>query len=319
MDDYSITIPHFKDKLLATGSGPLTAGDIGILQVNLGYRCNMACRHCHVEARPDRDQMMGKETVGAVLAAVKSGGIGALDITGGAPEMNPHFRSLVEEANKTGCRVIIRTNLTIFFEDGMEYLPEFMGDHSVEVVASLPYYTESDVDRVRGQGTFEKCIRALQRLNSLGYGRTAGDKKLNLVYNPTGAFLSPAQEALEDDFKRELDRRFGISFDTLYTFTNMPIGRFRDYLIRTGGVEKYMEKLASAFNPETISGLMCRSLINVGWDGRLYDCDFNQMLGHAVHNDCPHNIKEFDLSRLRGRTITVGDHCYACTAGRGST
>jgi radical SAM/Cys-rich protein len=319
MDDNLIPITPFRDRMLDAGPEALTAGGIRILQVNLGYRCNMSCKHCHVEARPDRDELMNKENVGAVLAAVKNGGIGTLDITGGAPEMNRHFKYLVEQARKAGCRVSVRTNLTIFFEDGGEYLPKFMNDHSVEVVASLPYYTESDVDRVRGKGTFEKCIGALRMLNRLGYGSGCGDKKLNLVYNPPGAFLPPVQKTLEEDYKIELDRRFGVSFDALYTFSNMPIGRFRDYLLRTGGLEKYTAKLVCAFNPDTIPGLMCRQLISVGWDGRLYDCDFNQMLGLAVHDGCPQNIKEFDLSRLAGRTITVGDHCYACTAGQGST
>jgi radical SAM/Cys-rich protein len=279
----------------------------------------MACKHCHVEAGPDRSAGMNKEIINAVLRAMRENNINILDITGGAPELNLHFRYLVGEARNMGSHVMIRTNLTIFFEKGMGGLPEFYADNSVEVIASLPYYTESDVDRVRGKGAFKKCIKALQRLNGLGYGSTSEDKKLNLVYNPGGAFLSPAQEALEDDYKRELDRRYGISFDKLYTFANMPIGRFRDYLIRTGSLERYTEKLVRAFNAETIPGLMCRRLINVGWDGGLYDCDFNQVLGLTVQSDCPQNVREFDYARLVGRTITVGDHCYACTAGQGST
>jgi radical SAM/Cys-rich protein len=189
----------------------------------------------------------------------------------------------------------------------------------VEVVASLPYYIDSDVDRVRGKSAFEKCVKALMKLNCLGYGSGVQDKRLNLVYNPAGPFLSPSQTALEEDYKRELNRRFGISFDRLYTFTNMPIGRFRDFLLRTNGFDKYMEKLISAFNPSTIHGLMCRHLISVGWDGRLYDCDFNQMLGFTVQGDCPKDIKEFDYTRLSRRAIKVGNHCYACTAGQGST
>jgi radical SAM/Cys-rich protein len=313
------SIRSFGDKIRDVRSGPLTADDVRILQVNLGYRCNMSCRHCHVEAGPDRDRTMDEITACAVLAALQAGGLGTLDITGGAPEMSPYFRYFVEEATKTGCHVVDRTNLTIFFEEGMGYLPEFLSSRCVEVIASLPYYTENDVDRVRGRGTFEKCIRALQRLNSLGYGRADGGKKLNLVYNPGGAFLSPPQKVLEGDYRRELDRRYGISFDALYTFTNMPIGRFRQYLTRTGGLDRYMEKLARAFNPDAVPGLMCRHLVNVGWDGRLYDCDFNQLLGLALQPDRPQDIREFDPCRLAGRTITVGDHCYACTAGQGST
>jgi radical SAM/Cys-rich protein len=309
----------FEERILSINAQPLTASGIVILQVNLGYTCNMACKHCHVKAGPDRTPGMNREIINAVLSTMIENSIGILDITGGAPELNPHFKYLVEEARNIGSHVMVRTNLTIFFEQGMEGLPEFYADNSVEVVASLPYYTENDVDRVRGQGTFKKCIKALQTLNGLGYGSTSEDRKLNLVYNPAGSFLSPPQRALEDDYKRELGRRYGISFNELYTFSNMPIGRFKDYLIRTNSLEKYTEKLVCAFNPETIPGLMCRRLINVGCDGRLYDCDFNQMLGLNVRIDCPQDIREFDYSRLAGRTITVGDHCYACTAGQGST
>jgi radical SAM/Cys-rich protein len=309
----------FKEIILSLNRQPLTACGISILQVNLGYTCNMACKHCHVEAGSYRSPAMNKEIINAVLSAMIESDINIIDITGGAPELNPHFRYLVEEARNIGSHVMVRTNLTIFFEKGMGGLPEFYADNSVEVIASLPYYTESEVDRVRGKGTFKKCIKALQRLNGLGYGSIFEDRKLNLVYNPAGAFLSPAQKALEDDYKRELDRRYGISFDSLYTFVNMPIGRFKDYLIRTSGLEKYSEKLVRAFNVETIPGLMCRRIISVGWDGGLYDCDFNQVLGLTVQSDCPQNVSEFDYSRLAGRTITVGDHCYACTAGQGST
>ncbi|HUO77240.1 MAG TPA: arsenosugar biosynthesis radical SAM (seleno)protein ArsS [Thermodesulfovibrionales bacterium] len=300
-------------------SAPLTPVDIALLQVNLGYRCNMACKHCHVEARPDRAEMMSGDNVEAVIEVLKNNPIHTVDITGGAPEMSPHFTYLVERARLIGCHVIVRTNLTIFFEEEMEYLPEFFSNHSVEVVASLPYYIDSDVDRVRGKGAFEKCIKALMKLNCLGYGSGVPDKRLNLVYNPAGPFLSPAQNTLEEDFKRELRRRFEISFDRLYAFTNMPIGRFRNFLLRTNGFDRYMDKLIQAFNPATLNGLMCRYLISVSWDGRLYDCDFNQMLGLTVHDTCQQHIKEFDYTRLSGRTITVGNHCYACTAGQGST
>jgi radical SAM/Cys-rich protein len=310
---------HFGDKIRDIHPSPLAAGDIEILQVNLGYRCNMACKHCHVEARPDREQMMEKDTIDSIIGVLKNNAIRTLDITGGAPEMNPHFPRLAGEARKAGCHVMVRTNLTIFFEKGMEHLPEFMSEQSLGVIASLPCYAADNVDEARGKGTFEKSIKALARLNSLGYGNGSAEKKLDLVYNPSGPFLSPPQKTLEADYRRELQKRYGISFDRLYTFTNMPIGRFRDFLDRTGGFEKYMETLVCAFNPETLQGLMCRRLLSVGWDGRLYDCDFNQMLGLQVHADCPRNIEEFDYSRLKGRTVTVGDHCYACTAGQGST
>ena len=299
-------------------SAPLTCTDITLLQVNLGYRCNMACKHCHIEANPDRYETMSGDTVETVIDVLDNRCIHTVDITGGAPEMNPHFTYLVQRARQVGCHVIVRTNLTILLEEDMEHLTEFFSNHSVEVVASLPYYTD-DTDKIRGKGAFEKCIKALRRLNDLGYGSGMEDKRLNLVYNPGGPFLSPPQRTLEEDYKRELDRRFGISFDNLYAFTNMPIGRFKGFLLRTNGLDRYMEKLISAFNPSTIHGLMCRHLVSVGWDGRLYDCDFNQILGLTVHDACPQHIKEFDYARLSGRTITVGNHCYACTAGQGST
>lgn len=308
----------FREELLSANGRPLTAFGIAILQANLGYSCNMACKHCHVGARPGRSRTMSREVIDTVLDVIESN-INALDITGGAPELNPHFRYLVEEARNIGSHVMVRTNLTVFFEEGMDDLPEFYAANSVEVIASLPYYTEGEVDRVRGRGTFEKCIKALRRLNDIGYGSASAGRKLNLVYNPAGAFLSPPQEVLQHDYKKELGRRYGVTFDELYTFTNVPIGRFRDHLIRKDNLERYTEKLACAFNPETVHGLMCRRLLSVGPDGALYDCDFNQTLGLAVQDNCPQNIREFDYSRLAGRTITVGDHCYACTAGQGST
>jgi radical SAM/Cys-rich protein len=309
----------FGDRIRELQPAALAAIDISILQVNLGYRCNMACAHCHVDAGPDRDRMMGEETIKTVIEVLKDSDIKTLDITGGAPEMNPHFACLVTKAREAGRRVVVRTNLTIFFEEGMERLPEFMSDNSVRVIASLPCYTENNVDRTRGKGTFKKCVKALTMLNGLGYGNGSADKILDLVYNPSGPFLAPPQKSLEEDYKRELKRNFGIAFDSLYAFTNMPIGRFRDSLLRTGGLEKYMKDLISAFNPENLQGIMCRKLLSIGWDGRLYDCDFNQMLGVRVHPHFPQHIKEFDYSRLINRPIAVGDHCYACTAGQGST
>jgi radical SAM/Cys-rich protein len=300
-------------------SGSLGAIDISVLQVNLGYRCNMACSHCHVAAGPGRAQMMAEETVGEVIEALRNNDIPTLDITGGAPEMNPHFADLVREAVRAGRRVIVRTNLTIFFEEGMEHLPEFFSANSVGVVASLPCYTKENVDKARGKGTFEKCIKALLRLNSLGYGSGSAERRLDLAYNPSGPFLPSPQKMLEDDYKRELKRGYGIVFDSLYAFTNMPIGRFGELLERSRLSKKYMEDLICAFNPGTLTGLMCRRLLNVGWDGGIYDCDFNQMLGIPLQQDCPQHIKEFDYSLLKGRNISVGNHCYACTAGQGST
>ena len=307
----------FSARVLASQSDPLAAMEITTIQVNVGYRCNLACRHCHVEGGPLRTEVMERDTVDAVLAALASSGIGAVDITGGAPELNPHFRHLVAEARALGKHVIVRTNLAIFSDDGMAGLPEFYRDHDVELVASLPYYKEDKVDRVRGNGAFRKSIAALQRLNSLGYG--TGGRLLNLVYNPPGAFLAPDQTVLELEYKKELRDRFRISFNRLYTFTNMPIGRFREFLVRTGNLERYLDTLARAFNPATLGNIMCRHLISVGWDGRLFDCDFNQVIGLPVNPGAPDHITGFDRAALARRVIRTGDHCFGCTAGAGSS
>lgn len=310
---------NFQEKVLAARGGPLAAEGIEVLQVNLGFRCNMACKHCHVEAGPARGELMGEETAERVISVLAHSDIPALDLTGGAPELNPQFRMLVAEARRLEKRVIARSNLTIFFEEGMEDLPEFYAEHGVEVVASLPYYMESGVDRVRGEGTFRKSIEALRKLNSLGFGADEGGMLLNLVYNPPGAFLPPAQETLEGEYKRELGEKFGISFSRLFTFTNMHIGRFRAFLAASGNLKTYTDKLVAAFNPATLDGLMCRHLLSVGWDGSLYDCDFNLVLDLKVAEGCPENIGDFDLRRLSSRRIAVGDHCFGCTAGQGST
>jgi radical SAM/Cys-rich protein len=309
----------FGNRILSIQAGPLMADEVEILQVNVGYRCNMACSHCHVDAGPGRTQQMAKSTVEEVLHFLKKSGIGILDVTGGAPELNPHFRYLVGEAAKNGSHVVVRTNLTVLLEDGMQDLPDFYADNSVEIIASLPYYAGDHAGGTRGPESFRRSIRALQRLNGIGYGNGTPEKRLNLVYNPSGAFLSPPQNTLEKHYKRELLGNFGISFDRLYAFTNMPVGRFRDYLIRANALNGYMEMLASAFNGQTLRGLMCRHLINVRWDGMLFDCDFNQMLGLRVDEDCPQHIRDFDLSRLAGRKINVGEHCYGCAAEQGST
>ena len=308
---------NFRDRILTVNSGPLYAGGIEILQVNLGYACNMSCKHCHVSAGPAREEMMDLQTIEKVLKALDESGIKLLDITGGAPELNPGFRYLVEQSKHIGCHVIARSNLTIFLEKGMEDLFDFYSLNNVEIIASLPYYNEAGVDKVRGSGAFLKSISALQRLNSLGYGMDT--KRLDLVYNPQGAFLPPSQSALEDEYRKELKRKYDISFHSLYTFANMPIGRFREFLIRSGNFDKYMEELSSAFNPETLSGIMCRRLINVGWDGSLYDCDFNQLIGLRVLDAYPRTLRDFDYRLLSGRQLAVDDHCYGCTAGQGST
>ncbi len=308
----------FNTRVLSTQKEPLKAIEVSTLQVNMGYRCNLACKHCHIEAGPSRTEAMDRKTVDLVLLALSNSNISTLDITGGAPELNPYCRFLITEARKLGKSVIVRSNLAVFYEDGMADLPRFFRDHDVELVASLPYYREDNVDRVRGIGTFTKCIAALRQLNGLGYGGS-DELTLNLVYNPPGAFLAPDQKNMETEYKKELKKQFNINFTRLYAFTNMPIGRFRDFLSRTGNLTAYMDKLSCAFNPATLDNLMCRRLVSVAWDGRLYDCDFNQVLGTTINSGTPAHIRDFDLSALAQRAIAVYDHCFGCTAGQGST
>ncbi len=308
----------FRDKVASAGTSPLTALGLTTLQVNVGYRCNLGCTHCHLSAGPTRSESMTRDTMDVVLRALAGNPVQTLDITGGAPELNPHFRSFVVAARQLGKHVIVRTNLSILLEPGMTDLPEFYRTHDVELVASLPCYLERNVDGIRGNGTFKKCVSALKKLNGLGYGREGGIP-LNLVYNPNGAFLPPAQAALEQDYKRELGSRYGVFFNKLYAFTNMPIGRFRDRLSRDGNLEAFQDMLACSFNPQTLDRIMCRHLISVGWDGALYDCDFNLALGLPLNPGLPTCIRDFDHAALASRMIAVDDHCYGCTAGQGST
>ena len=307
------------DEKLATHGVELRAAAVDIWQVNVGKLCNQACKHCHVDASPKRTEIMTRETAEAVIDAVRRFRIPKLDITGGAPELNPSFRYLVTAARALGSHVIVRHNLTVMFQPRQDDLPEFFRDHAVEVVSSLPYFLEQQTDAQRGQGVFEKSIEALRRLNDVGYGREDSGLILNLVYNPVGAFLPPAQEAIEKDFKRELLARYGIFFNRLYTITNMPINRFLDYLRRSGNEERYMRKLVGAFNPSTVDGLMCRNLVSVDWTGRLYDCDFNQMLELGVALELPQTIADFNPEKFAQRRIMTGAHCFGCTAGAGSS
>jgi radical SAM/Cys-rich protein len=301
------------------GDGPLRATGITVLQVNVGKLCNQTCHHCHVDAGPDRREIMTRETAEACMAALRKTEIPTVDITGGAPELNPNFRWLVEQSSLLGRHVMDRCNLTVLLLPSQTDMVDFLAAHGVEIIASLPYYLEQQTDAQRGEGVFRKSIEALQRLNARGYGQSGTNLRLNLIYNPVGAFLPPAQHAIEADYKRELERRHGIVFNSLYTITNMPISRFLEFLLRSGNYERYMEKLVSAFNPAAVPGLMCRSTLSVGWDGSLYDCDFNQMLDLRVVDGSPANIRDFDWSRLNQRQIVVGQHCYGCTAGAGSS
>jgi radical SAM/Cys-rich protein len=316
--DFARSPVAFDEKLAAHGLA-LRAAAVETLQVNVGRLCNQACKHCHVDASPSRTEIMTGETAGLVLDAVRRHRIPVVDITGGAPELNPSFRRLVRESRAAGARVMVRHNLTVQFEPGQEDLPEFFRAHSVEVVSSLPYFLEEQTDAQRGRGVFEKSVEALRRLNAVGYGVEGTGLVLNLVYNPVGAFLPPAQAAIESDFRRELAARHGLTFTRLHAITNMPVRRFLDYLRRTGNEERYMRRLVEAFNPRAVGGLMCRTLVSVDWTGRLYDCDFNQMLDLPVAPHLPQTISDFDPARFAARPITTATHCFGCTAGAGSS
>ena len=309
----------FKRKLADAGYEKLTSNRIEILQVNLGKLCNMTCEHCHVDAGPDRREIMQRSEIDACINVLTDHPhIKTLDLTGGAPEMNPHFREIVTAAKRLDRHVIDRCNLTILLAKGFEYLPEFLAEHQVEIVASLPCYLEENTDAQRGEGAYSKSIEALLKLNELGYGKRGTGLTLTLVFNPVGPSLPPDQTELETAYRRELQSRFGIQFNRLFTITNMPVSRYLEYLLRTGDYGDYMKKLADAFNPGAVDGLMCRNTLSVGWDGQVFDCDFNQMLELNVNEKCSSSIHEFDYDALSSREIVIGKHCFGCTAGSGS-
>jgi radical SAM/Cys-rich protein len=321
---YSVRITSMRDTwplLEHIPFPPIRRGRLDTLQVNVGYRCNQTCVHCHVDASPHRTEEMSTEVADIVLAFLERGRVTTLDITGGAPELNPQFRRLVRAARALGLRVMDRCNLTILEEPGHEDLAEFLAREEVEIVASMPCYLEDNVDRQRGKGVFESSIRALQKLNALGYGRAASGLVLNLVYNPQGAALPPPQTALEADYKRVLGERYGIVFDHLFTLANMPIKRFGSMLAIKGEFERYLDTLRHAHQDANLDAVMCRNLISVDWRGFVYDCDFNQMLdlplaqpdGARVH------LKDLIDADFEGRPIRVAGHCYGCTAGQGSS
>jgi radical SAM/Cys-rich protein len=310
----------FQQKLEASNLYPLTPSQIQVFQVNVGKMCNQVCKHCHVDAGPDRKEIMTRDTMRQCLQALAENPLlQTVDLTGGAPEMNPDFRWFVEEIKALGRHVMVRCNLTIILANKKYFdLPEFYKQHQIEVVSSLPFYTQDRTDRQRGDGVFESSIKALQMLNNVGYGREGTNLLLNLVYNPAGAFMPPPQEALEKEYKGALKDRYNIEFNNLFAITNLPISRFLDYLLQSGNYEKYMEKLVTAYNPTAAANVMCRSTISIGWDGFLYDCDFNQMLNLKVDSASKH-ISQFSKEQLESRNIVVNQHCYGCTAGSGSS
>ena len=320
-DDLFRLVP-FQQKLEEIGLFPLKSKAVEVFQVNVGKMCNQVCKHCHVDAGPDRKEIMDKTTMQQCLEVIKANNaLKIVDLTGGAPEMNPDFRWFVEQIKiaNPGIHIIVRCNLTIIRANKKYYdLPEFYKVHGIEVVSSLPFYTKDRTDRQRGDGVFEDSIAALQMLNSVGYGVEGSGLQLNLVYNPAGAFLPPSQEILKNEFKISLKKDFDIVFNDLFAITNLPISRYLDYLLQSGNYEKYMEKLVMAFNPAAAENVMCRNTISIGWDGFLYDCDFNQMLELKVDVRGKH-ISEYQAEELNNRHIIVNQHCFGCTAGMGSS
>ena len=314
------TLPTFKEKVKNSNIQQVRPKGLEILQINVGYMCNQVCSHCHVDAGPDRKEIMTQETMEQILQVLRNSKINTVDLTGGAPEMHPQFRWFVEEIRKTEVEeIIVRSNLTIILAN-KKYndLPEFFAEHKIHVISSLPFYKRNKTDRQRGDGVFDSSIKALQMLNAVGFGLPNSELQLDLVYNPSGAFLPGDQKALELDFKKALAEDFNIKFNLLFTITNLPISRFLDYLIASENYEEYMHALVDAFNPSAVGNVMCTNTISVSWEGFLFDCDFNQMLDLKVDSTIAH-ISEFNSTSLDDRKIRLSQHCYGCTAGAGSS
>ncbi|MDO7541886.1 MAG: arsenosugar biosynthesis radical SAM protein ArsS [Flavobacteriaceae bacterium] len=314
------TLPTFKEKVKNSNIQQVRPKGLEILQINVGYMCNQVCSHCHVDAGPDRKEIMTQETMEQILQVLRNSKINTVDLTGGAPEMHPQFRWFVEKIRKTEVEeIIVRSNLTIILAN-KKYndLPEFFAEHKIHVISSLPFYKRNKTDRQRGDGVFDSSIKALQMLNAVGFGLPNSELQLDLVYNPSGAFLPGDQKALELDFKKALDEDFNIKFNLLFTITNLPISRFLDYLIASENYEEYMHALVDAFNPSAVGNVMCTNTISVSWEGFLFDCDFNQMLDLKVDSTIAH-ISEFNSTALDDRKIRLSQHCYGCTAGAGSS
>lgn len=315
-----INIPSFESKIQDMGMKNLKPVGIDIFQVNVGKMCNQVCKHCHVDAGPDRKEIMTRDTMQQILDAMDGMPVKTVDLTGGAPEMNPDFRWFVEELSKKGAEIIVRCNLTIILANPKYHdLPEFFKKHKVNVVSSLPSFTARRTDAQRGDGVFNKSIEALKMLNAVGYGKEGTGLQLDLVYNPSGAYLPDDQSILESEFKSRLKDGFDIEFNNLYSITNLPVSRFLDYLLNSGNYEDYMSELANAFNPIAAEGVMCRNMVSIGWDGYLYDCDFNQMLDLKLNHGAPNHIKDFDWQKVLNREIIINQHCFGCTAGAGSS
>ena len=306
---------QFRHKL----DSPLQARDVSILQLNVGKRCTLSCKHCHVEAGPDRTEIMSEETFRACLEVQQRHRIPVLDITGGSPELNPHLEWFLDRVAPLSQRIILRSNLQLLDRAEHRHLMDFLAERGVEIVASLPAYTPERTDKQRGPGSFETCVQVIRELNQRGYGQADSGLALNLVHNPVGAFLPASQESLEREYRRRLEGGWGVRFNRLFTLINCPVGRYLDFLVRSGNFEPYMDTLIRSFNPSAVQNLMCRDTLSVAWDGSLYDCDFNQMLDLPVDHRAPSRIQDFDLEALRERRIAVDNHCFSCTAGAGSS
>lgn len=308
----------FVSRLKSQGDFPLKRNKLEILQINLGYMCNLVCEHCHVDAGPDRKEIMDQETLKRCLEIIDRSDVHTVDLTGGAPEMNPHFEWFIKELSSRNVKPIVRSNLTILLSNKKyDHYPQLFKDNGVEVIASLPCYTRENVDKQRGEGVFSDSIEALKKLNKIGYGVQGTDLNLHLVYNPGGPSIAPSQDSLEGDYKTRLKEDFDITFNSLFTITNLPISRFLDYLLAAGRFEEYMMKLREAYNPVTVSNVMCRNTLSVKWNGDLYDCDFNQMLDLPVKD--VKSINDLNLGKLLSSEIVVNEHCLGCTAGAGSS
>jgi radical SAM/Cys-rich protein len=307
--------PPFEQKI----SSPLEAIAIDIFQINIGYRCNLECKHCHIEAGPLRSEIMSKAVMGQCLQVLKAHPVPVIDITGGTPEMHPEFRWFLQECAALKRRLMVRTNAVILLEDGYEACVDLYARNQVEVVASMPHTDPQMTNRQRGEGAFPRLIRAIRRLNAKGYGQKGTGLVLNLVHNPSGAYLPGSQASLENSYRQILQDKYGIVFNHLFCITNMPIGRYLDYLRKTDNYEDYMTALIKAFNPAALKNVMCKTTLSVAWDGRLYDCDFNQVLGLTTNHGAPDHISAFDIDTLARRRIVIGNHCYGCTAGAGSS
>jgi len=312
-------IPSLPEKIREANMFPLCAKGIDILQINLGKRCNLSCRHCHVNAGPQRTEIMSRQVLDKCLEILSSFPISTIDITGGAPEMNPHLEWFIGEAARLNRRLIVRSNLTILVEESYRHFMDFFAQNKIEIVTSLPDCLETKADRQRGAGVFSKFIEALLQLNSLGYGMKDSGLFIDIVHNPVGAYLPGSQTALEHEYHERLKTEQGGHFNQLFCLTNLPIGRYLDYLIESGNFEDYLSTLCHSFNPAAVKNVMCLTTLSVGWDGLLYDCDFNQMLGLTVDHGAPSNIMNFNMDKLKNREIVINNHCYGCVAGSGSS